>query len=245
VYKDFTYTSITRTTHAVNFDDELGYQVEATISAIPNYVITLNVAASSRHNSYGGPLDSNGIPGISGSADALPKFSDNGFFPFWEWFTEVEHDFGDLNYIKFFAHRRSDVIAASGTSADVKRSTTIGLKFQYETIPSQSVLVSVEHQWMFDSQRELNDHLLNNELVMAQYSFNPIVTFGMTLDFSTWYEAGRHIWPEAVVSYRIGSGAHTLLMTYGAERGGLNCSGGVCRYVPAFNGLRVTLTSQL
>ncbi|HEY6172529.1 MAG TPA: DUF6029 family protein [Candidatus Kapabacteria bacterium] len=39
--------------------------------------------------------------------------------------------------------------------------------------------------------------------------------------------------------------SHTLLVSYGAERGGLNCTGGVCRVVPAFEGFRVGLTSQL
>ncbi|MBS1902551.1 MAG: hypothetical protein JSS75_02485 [Bacteroidetes bacterium] len=244
VYKDFSYQSITRTTHAVNFNDELGYQIEADITAIPSYTITLNASASSRHNSYSSKLDSNGEPLIAGSTDILPKFDDNGFFPFWEYFAEVEHDFGDLSYVKMWFHRRSDVLAASGQTADRKRSSSVGLKMQYETTPSQSILFALEHQWMFDSQRDENDHQLTNELAFIQYSFNPIITFGFTFDFSTWYEAGRHIWPEAVVSYRIG-GAHTLLLTYGAERGGLNCSGGVCRYVPAFNGLRVSLTSQL
>lgn len=244
VYKDFSYQSITRTTHAVNFNDEIGYEIEANITAIPEFTIDLNASGSSRHNSYGSTLDSNGIPLITASTDVLPRFDDNGFFPFWEYFAEVEHDFGELSYIKTFFHRRSDVLAASGSTADRKRSSTIGLKMQYETTPSQSILFAFEHQWMFDSQRELNDHQLFNELVFVQYSINPVVNFGFTFDFSTYYEAGRHIWPEGVVSFRIG-GAHTLLMSYGAERGGLNCSGGVCRYVPAFNGLRVTLTSQL
>ncbi len=108
VYKDFTFTSITRTTHAVNFDDELGYQLEANITAIPQFVIDLDAAASSSHNKY----DANG--NILASTTTLPKLSDQGFYPFWEAYAEAEWDFdkaNDLNFVKFAVHHRNDVIA--------------------------------------------------------------------------------------------------------------------------------------
>ncbi len=246
VYKEFTYTSLTRTTHSVNFDDELGFEIEANITAIPEYVITLNAAASSRHKSYSGDVfDENQLPVETGSTSLLPKFSGAEFFPFWEVFAEVEHDFGELNYAKAFFHRRSDVISsATGAPPDEKRSSTIGVKIQYQTTKSQSLLAIFEHQWMFDEQKPLNNHNLLNELLTIQYSFNPIITFGGIIDYSTQDEGARHFWPQGFVSFRIG-GAHSVLASYGAERGGLNCSGGICRVVPAFNGLRLTLTSQI
>ena len=244
VYKEFTYTSLTRTTHSVNFDDELGFQVEADITAIPTYVITLDCAASSQHNSYGDSLDAKFLPLANGSTSILPKFTGYGFFPFWEGFAEIEHDFGELNYVKCFAHRRSNVIAFNGTSPDLQRSTTIGGKVQYQTTKSQSLLAIFEHQWMYDTQKPLNNHNLLNELLTLQYSINPIITFGSVFDYSTQDDAGRHFWPQGFISFRIG-GSHTVLASYGAERGGLNCTGGICRVVPAFNGLRVTVTSQI
>lgn len=238
VYKEFTYTTITRTTHAVNFDDELGFQLEANITAVPDMNITLYGAASSRHISSS--TDSVEKPSVSG----MPEFSDPSYFPFWEYFVEAEHTFGDLDYLKGFLHRRSDVIAFNGEHADMKRSTTFGLKFQYQTTKSQSLLTSIEIQDMYDSQYPGEDHKLMNLLFVAQYSFNPLITFGGQYDFTTWYEKDRHIWPQMFASVRIGT-SHTLLVSYGAERGGLNCTGGVCRVVPAFEGFRVGLTSQL
>ncbi|MDP4219152.1 MAG: DUF6029 family protein [Bacteroidota bacterium] len=244
VYKEFTYTSLTRTTHNVNFDDELGFEIEANITAIPEYTITLNCAASSRHNSYGDSLDANFLPVATGSTSVMPKLGSSGFFPFWEAFTEVEHDFGELNYAKAFFHRRSNVIAFNGKTADVQRSTTVGAKVQYATAKSQSLLAIYELQWMYDTEKLLNDHRLTNQLLTLQYSFNPIITFGGVFDYSTQNEGPRHFWPQGFLSFRIG-GSHTVLASYGAERGGLNCTGGICRVVPAFNGLRVTLTSQI
>ncbi|HET9135333.1 MAG TPA: DUF6029 family protein [Candidatus Kapabacteria bacterium] len=245
VYKEFTYASLTRTTHTVNFDDELGFQLEANITAIEGNTITLYGAASSRHNSPSSERDSNFVPLWAESTSLVPKFSGNGFYPFWEAFLEFEHDFGELNYFKVFAHRRSDVIAYSiSAGADVKLSTTFGAKVQYQTTPSQSLLSSFEVQFMHDDARILNDHKLMNVYFLAQYSFNPIITFGGVFDFSTWYEDSRHIWPQGFISYRIGA-ANNLLLSYGAERKGLNCTGGICRLVPEFEGVRLTLTSQL
>src|SRR5205085_8980081 len=103
---------------------------------------TLNTAASSRHNSYGDSLDENFLPVANGSTSLFPKFSGNGFYPFWEFFAEVEHEMGELNYIKIFAHRRSDVITAPGSPVDLNLSTTVGAKVQYETVKSQSLLAS-------------------------------------------------------------------------------------------------------
>jgi hypothetical protein len=82
-----------------------------------------------------------------------------------------------------------------------------------------------------------------NELLTVQYSL-PIVNFGGIFDFSTRYEKPHHIWAQGFVSVRIGD-SHTALLSYGSERGGLNCTGGICRVVPAFEGLRFTLTSQI
>ena len=244
VYKEFTYTSLTRTTHSVDFDDELGFQIEADITAIAQNTITLYCAASSKHESYGAATDTNGVSLSNGSTSIIPKFSGYGFFPFWEVFAEIEHDFGDLNYFKLFAHRRSNVIAFSGTIADLQRSTTVGGKVQYQTTRTQSLLAIFEHQWMYDSEKPLNNHNLLNELLTLQYSIDPIITFGGIIDYSTQDDQGRHFWPQGFISFRIG-GSHTVLTSYGAERGGLNCTGGICRVVPAFNGLRVTVTSQI
>ncbi len=256
VYKDFTFTEITRTTHAVNFDDELGYQLEANITAIPQFVIDLDAAASSLHEKY----NDTGV--VVDRTSILPKLSDQGFAPFWEAYAEGEWDFDpatELNFVKLALHRRSDVIA--GTP---EWTTTIAGKVQYETTPNQSFLGILEHQWKYggfgtDDERRIN------ELLTLQYSFNPTINFGAVLDYAFFYASGPirvdnatfagwdlHLWgnaelahlPEFFVGLRLGQ-SHSMLVSYGAERGGLNCTGGICRVVPPFNGLRLTVTSQI
>jgi hypothetical protein len=248
VYKDMTYTSITRTTHSVNFDDEVGYEVEANITAIPRVTINLNAAASSTHDKWSGA-------GVAvDSTSIFPKLHDQGFYPFWETFAEVEWDFdpaNDLNYAKVAFHRRSDVIvynAFDPSATDYRWTTTIAGKLQYETTPTQSFLGILEHQWEYDASLTTPDKMRLNELITLQYSFNPIITFGGILDLDIQYEnMPFHLennWPQGFISLRLG-GSHTLLMSYGSERGGLNCTGGICRVVPPFKGIRLTLTSQI
>jgi len=50
------------------------------------------------------------------------------------------------------------------------------------------------------------------------------------------------LWPigEAVLTL----GNHQLKVRYGKERGGLDCSSGICRYEPPFSGLKVTAVSR-
>ena len=265
VYKDFTFTEITRTTHAVNFDDELGYQLEANITAIPSLIIDLDGAASSSHDKY----DANG--NIVGSTSVLPKFTDQGYYPFWEFYAEAEWEFDStntLNFVKFAVHHRTDVIVynpSTPSATDYRTSTTIAGKFQYETTPNQSFLGILEHQWAYDESLTTADKQRLNELLTLQYSFNPTLSFGGVFDYALFYATGplaidettfggwnlplwgnatlNHL-PEFFIGLRLGE-ANSLLMSYGAERGGLNCTGGICRVVPPFKGLRFTLTTQI
>ena len=57
----------------------------------------------------------------------------------------------------------------------------------------------------------------------------------------SWAEKGDKVhYFQGLVTYNHGS--HTLRVGYGKTRAGYNCSGGVCRYVPAQKGLTATYT---
>jgi hypothetical protein len=49
-------------------------------------------------------------------------------------------------------------------------------------------------------------------------------------------------YPDIYVAY--GKGPHRFSLAYVKQVDGINCSGGVCRYEPAFSGFRATLTSS-
>ena len=130
----------------------------------------------------------------------------------------------------------------------MKTSTTLAAKFQYETSASQSVLAILENQWAYDQSMITTDKERLNEILTLQYSINPIIIFGGILDMSIRYKnTPYHLedyWPQGFISFRIGQ-SHSIIASYGSERGGLNCTGGICRVVPPFKGLRFTMTSQI
>jgi len=50
-------------------------------------------------------------------------------------------------------------------------------------------------------------------------------------------------WPAILVTADFME-QHQLRVFYGYDRGGLGCAGGLCRWVPPFRGIKVSLTSQ-
>ena len=57
------------------------------------------------------------------------------------------------------------------------------------------------------------------------------------------WDDGHRYWPSAELTVNIAAG-HQFRLFGGHERGGLRCSGGLCRLVNPFRGVKITLTSQ-
>ena len=85
---------------------------------------------------------------------------------------------------------------------------------------------------------------------MLEYTFSPhwffVVWdqvnyggFGNT-DEITLFEGVEHYYN---FSFGYTRGANRITMAYGKQREGVVCAGGVCRYVPAFEGLMLSITS--
>lgn len=240
VAKEHVYTSISRLTHAVNFNDEFGWQLELNVTAVQDIDLNIGASAASRHRAFADVTDSNGFRRVTlESISIIPEFKDVRYFPFWEAFAEVQLNMSDLEYAKFALHRTSNF-----DNNYLKMATTLVGKLQIMATETQSFLAILEHQWVYEEGRTTEDKTYLNELVTMQYSLTPTFLVGGIFDYSTRYEKPHHIWPQGFVSIRIGD-SHTLLASYGSERGGLNCTGGICRVVPAFEGLRFTLTSQI
>ncbi len=54
--------------------------------------------------------------------------------------------------------------------------------------------------------------------------------------------AGKEHYYNAFVAYT--KGAHRFSLAWVKQVEGINCTGGVCRYEPAFNGVKGTITSS-
>jgi len=82
--------------------------------------------------------------------------------------------------------------------------------------------------------------------VYVSYTFSPLVTVTLTgerRDKEVEEEQPGKEWRAAQIDWDI-SQDHRLTVILGSEKGGLVCSGGVCRYEPSFDGVKAVLTSR-
>ena len=54
--------------------------------------------------------------------------------------------------------------------------------------------------------------------------------------------SGKSKWIEAEATWKLNQ-TNILTVAYGSERGGLRCSGGICKFINPFNGFRMTIQS--
>ena len=92
VMKEHSYTLLTRSLHEVNFNDEVGFQIDANYSFNENLYIELNFSLSSRHNSYEYNNTNFSFSKIKRDGNFLPS-NDDEFSPYIEFFTEAEYYF--------------------------------------------------------------------------------------------------------------------------------------------------------
>jgi hypothetical protein len=79
--------------------------------------------------------------------------------------------------------------------------------------------------------------------IIAEYTISPHWFFALMDQ----YNIGNPV-PEDRIHYPLGSfgynkGGNRIMVSYGRQRAGIFCVGGVCRNVPASNGLTLTVTS--
>jgi hypothetical protein len=88
--------------------------------------------------------------------------------------------------------------------------------------------------------------IFSNVLLTLEYSHSPRWAVNTRIEWtsSDREQGGRRLWPVIGGTYRIGD-AHTIGLQYGSERGGVVCTGGVCRYINPFTGFRLTVSSKL
>jgi hypothetical protein len=121
---------------------------------------------------------------------------------------------------------------------------------------SDNLHAIVELQHVYDSKKATSaidslgiasfDGKYNNVLATVEFSHSPQWAVNGRLEWTTTTheQGGRRLWPVVGATYRIGT-AHTIGIQYGAERGGVVCTGGVCRLINPFSGFRFTVVSKL
>jgi hypothetical protein len=259
-------TLLARNPHIVDMNDEVGFQVEALLHANDDLNVTLLGTAGSRHNAWG--ADSATTPGEIGYARinerplAFPQLADVRYSPYWEAYLGAEYVASDELSFGMALQRRDNVNfidpaqMGAPSRSETYKATTLMLESIADLGSSNNLHAILELQRVFDSKKATAavDSLgiaaysgrFYNALATLEYSQSPRWAVNLRVEYTTTdhEEEGRHFWPVAGATYRIGD-AHTIGLQYGSERGGVVCTGGVCRYINPFTGLRFTVVSKL
>lgn len=250
--KEYSTTLLSRYPHQVDFNDEVGFQLDAFYSPKDNLTFNINGSLTSRHYNYYN-ADTTALTlyrRIDRSLSFLPSTHDP-FSPYWELYFEAEYYYKKNIKVKAGIGRQNSILYSivDPSSSDKVRTVTIPLEVRYDFMKIYSVEVNTEQQWVFNSARtytpSIDNRYFYNEYISVSVSRSPSIIINGTLEVSNDKEdpSGKKHWQTAEVTYKFSS-ANSLTFSYGSERGGLKCSSGICRYVNPFNGFRLTVINN-
>ncbi|MDX9758154.1 MAG: DUF6029 family protein [Bacteroidota bacterium] len=241
VHKEHSFTLLSRNPHVVDFNDEIGFQVDVFYALTPEIMLNLNGAMASRHSGY---LERNGFLVTYERETAFLPTLDEKFSPFWELYGEVEWYFDGSSYLRAAFNRRYDAPYEAGL-AHQQSSTTIPLRIEYMLDEEYSIAGSFEQQFFHDSfSRETPEYYNQYVALTFARAAHWSATVRMEYTTDTADPSGRDFWRTVEFAYRLGN-EHLATISYGTERGGLVCTSGICREILPFDGIRLSLLSQL
>ena len=246
VMKEHSYTLLTRALHVVDFNDEIGFQIDAIYNVNEKLNFSFNMSLASTHNSYN--YNNNEFTfQVEESNNFLPSTKIN-FSPYYEIFIESEYFFAENTVIRFGIAQRektfyNDFTGASGSHTI--KSLVIPTQFQHPFTNYLSSTIQYEFENVNDNYN-VGQEIYNNHLLTLIASLYNQLTLSMRYEFTTnnFDPSNRKDWLVGEVGYRI-SGSNLVTLSYGRERGGQICSNGICRYILPFKGFRFSLQTNI
>ncbi len=241
VMKEHSYTLLTRAIHEVDFNDELGLQLEIFYTPSETTTINFNTSIASRHSNYS--FDQNSFAfSESEPVNVLPGLSKK-YSPYYEVFGEVEHSLNEMSTIKIAAALKSKIFFDeffNGANNHEIRSKVF--PFQLKHIFSDIYSAELDYQYEsvndnFNAQPEYSNHLFNL-INVIDTKIN--VTFRYEFSTNRFDVSGKRYWSAIEFGYRLNQNLSAVI-SYGKEKGGQICSNGVCRYILPFEGLRISI----
>ncbi|OGU51218.1 MAG: hypothetical protein A2080_12830 [Ignavibacteria bacterium GWC2_36_12] len=247
VQKEHSYTLLTRALHEVDFNDEVGFQVDAFYSLDENTTLNFNTGFSSIHNRYQLNKDGFTFSEIVRDGNFIPTF-EKEFFPYYELFIEGEHYYDISSAIRLAAAFREKTFFnefSLDKSSIVTNSFVIPLQVQHVFSENYSLTFQSEHEWVSETFNQTEDKFFNH-LITIINSFYSTLTASIRYEYTTSNNdvSGRRNWISGELGYRLMQ-SHVITLSFGIERGGLICSNGVCRYIQPFEGFRLNILSQI
>jgi hypothetical protein len=239
VFKEHSFTLLSRNQHAIDFNDETGMQLDMFYAVQSNLTLNLNGSWASRQKAWS--YTSTGVLQFESQNKLSPNL-DSKFAPFFELYGDVEWYFDGMSFIRAGFNRRYDV--TNDGVAQALTSTTIPLRVEYALPNEYSVTFQPEFQWAYDE--HFAEPRYQNLFVNIALSKAPTWTVSVRMETTTtkYDPSGKDFWRLIEVSYRVSS-THSVSLSYGSERGGLVCTNGICTVIPPFDGVRFSLLAQI
>ncbi len=153
------------------------------------------------------------------------------------WLHDESYEVGDPGSDTYYLYERTELWPDLEASYTFENGHSLALHFRYETIDTHEVN---------GTYGETN---LNEQNPQGSVTYNWPEYFSATV--SAQYALGalrqnesRRYWLAGEVTVHLGPD-HDLTVYYGNQRGGLVCSGGVCREELPFDGLKIMLESRI
>lgn len=240
VRKEHSFTLLSRNPHVVDFNDEIGWQLDLFWAVTPRLTLSANGSQSSRHYGY---VTENGVRTTYGLEASMLPTTDEKFSPYWEGYVEAEWYFEETSFVRAAFDMREETQYEAGLGHTTS-SINLPVRIEYMLTDVYGLGVSLEQQFYHDSFLAKPDYF--NEFVSLTLSRAGGWSATARTEFTT-DEAdpsGKKFWLAGEVSYRLEQ-AHIATLMVGSERGGLICSNGICRQVLPFNGVRLSIISQI
>jgi hypothetical protein len=247
VVKEHSSTLISRNPHIVDFNDEVGAQVDIVYAPKDNITFNVNAAVASRHYDYSKTTNAGKVvyARIERSGNYMPSM-DKQFSPYWEIYAEGEY-YANKNLYTKIAFDRQNAVTYNYTNplaSEILKVNTIPVEVRYSLSKEYTLKFIVENQWVENNIR-VGDKTYMNNLVSVSVSRSPNISATVSAEVTNDNEepTGKKSWYIGEVSYKFNS-TNSLTVSYGTERGGLKCTNGICRFVRPFEGFRATLSTK-
>lgn len=247
VHKEHIFTLTQRLPHIVDFNDEVGFQLESFISLSNLLTLNTNFALASRHYNYKLNQNTFQFEREKVGSDLFPSLNKLRS-PFWEIYLDIEYFFPEEvdSYLRIGFNRRSETKNEQMNfynPIQPIRITTIPLEIQKVWSDLISSKLVSESQWIYEYPQT---EKFFNQFFGFSVTFKSKYSFGLRYEITTnKFETGsRKNWLVFEGGFRFGPN-YTLILNYGRERGGTVCSNGICRQVLPFDGFRMSLTTNL
>lgn len=224
--------------HIVNANDELGFYAQLQLEPNEAVEATVKAAMSSRRD-----------------ADAIMIQTEKRYLPYTDFWGEAAYKIADWKILGGAGYFQDSPFSKDANSLlDLDNKTDNKLAFYdqritgmveaiYKVNENSDVKVAGEYQQATTGTESLNKDF-NEYYGSLEYNMPTLgyLSFGVTKTTEEFGGDAPDLWLNGEAGLIINAN-HKLEIFYGRERAGIKCSGGACRQVPEFEGVRATLVS--